>query len=157
MSVIAIVAFDENRGIGFKGDLPWKPISEDFKHFKEVTTGHPVIMGRATWDSLPKKPLSKRPNIVVSNTLPQSNVCNVTRSLEEALELAKGMSQLIFIIGGGKLYAEALHKKLVNIILATEVKGVHPADTFFPDFKAQSSFVIQEHEKFSIVRHILFL
>ena len=68
--IAAIVAVDNNWGIGFNGDL-LEHIPEDLKYFKTITDGHAIIMGRKTWDSLPKKPLPGRTNIVISSTLPE--------------------------------------------------------------------------------------
>lgn len=97
-----IVAIGEDGTIGKNGDLIWK-ISEDLKQFKALTTGHPIIMGRKTWESLPKRPLPSRRNIVLTR---QNNYkaegAEVTDSLEEALEMTKGEEP--FIIGGAEIY-----------------------------------------------------
>lgn len=168
--VTIIVAYDEARVIGNKGGIPWR-FTEDFKHFKRTTTGNPCIMGRKTWDSLPVnyKPLPDRPNIVVTrNSVQLENDCfseNVffEESLEEAVDFAivAYPYKEIFIIGGSQIYQQALEKKLVDRVLASEVKGVHEGDTFFPELPldgmelVKSRKIIQEFDDFSIVEYAL--
>lgn len=128
VSIIAAAA--ENNAIGRKGEIPWH-ISEDFKYFKRITSGHPVIMGYMTWVSLPNKPLPKRENIIISifpmERPPFDNV-RVVSSLEEALEGAEEP----FVIGGGYTYRQAL--PLADRVYLTRVHTVIPdADTFFPE------------------------
>ena len=130
-TVSIIVAAAENNAIGRKGDIPWH-ISEDFKYFKRVTSGHPVVMGYMTWVSLPHKPLPKRENIIISifpmEQPPYDNV-RIVSSLEEALE---GAQEEIFVIGGGYTYAQAM--QYADRIYLTRVhKTVDDADTFFPE------------------------
>lgn len=97
-----IVAMGEDGSIGRNGDLIWK-ISEDLKRFKALTTGHPVIMGRKTWESLPKRPLPNRKNIVLTrNNDYIAEGAIVATSLQEALEFAEGEEP--FIIGGSEIY-----------------------------------------------------
>jgi len=124
-----IVAYDESRAIGLKNDLPWVPIKEDWTHFKLVTLNGTVIMGRKTWESLPKRPLKSRTNIVVSRTLTELSDAFVCKSLAEAV--AKAGSHA-FIIGGAEIYRQAIEQNLVNRVIASEIKGVHEADVFFP-------------------------
>ena len=87
-NLILIAAVAENNVIGRNGEIPWN-ISEDMKHFKELTMGHPVIMGRKTYKSIPKRfrPLPQRKNIVLSKTLSPENGIYIARTIEEALEL----------------------------------------------------------------------
>lgn len=130
-----IVAVSENNVIGKNNDLCWY-LPKDLKYFKEITEGHTVIMGRKNWESIPEKyrPLKGRLNIVLSKnrdfTLPDATVA---RSLEDALELAfqSGDSEP-FIIGGGKVYREAIEKDLVDKMYITHVKTIVDGDTFFP-------------------------
>lgn len=118
MSVNLIVAVGKDGSIGKNGDLIWK-ISEDLKHFKSLTTGHPVIMGRKTWDSLPKKPLPGRRNIVLTrNTSFSSEGAETVNSVEKALEITKDEDP--FIIGGAEIYNEFL--PYVTDYYITEVK-----------------------------------
>ena len=108
--ISAIVAVDNNWGIGYNGDL-LEHIPEDLKYFKELTTGHVVVMGRKTWDSLPKKPLKDRLNIVISSQ-PRGPLGDMAFSIpmEEAkIRLAlSSADEEWFIIGGGTIYKELL-------------------------------------------------
>lgn len=126
------MAIGRDGAIGCENRLIW-PIREDLKHFKALTTGHPVVMGRNTWESLPRKPLPGRLNIVVSSRKgwePEGAV--VAGSLREALEVAQDRSvESPFVIGGGRLYAEAL--PLCSRLHLTEIDSEAPkADTWFP-------------------------
>ena len=97
-----IVAMGEDGAIGKNGDLIWK-ISEDLKFFKKLTTGHPVIMGRKTWESLPKRPLPNRRNIVLTRQKDyKAEGAEIVRTINEALELTYGQEP--FIIGGSEIY-----------------------------------------------------
>ena len=99
--ISAIVAVDENWGIGFNGELLEK-IPEDIKYFKETTAGHVVVMGSKTWDSLPKKPLPERTNIIISN---KGNLLLENKAIRLKLDdLLSGIAYFeedIFVIGGG--------------------------------------------------------
>lgn len=123
-----IVAVARNGGIGKNNALPWR-IPEDMKRFKALTLGHPVIMGRATHESI-GKPLVERRNIVVSTTRSEFMGCEVVRSLDEALTLALSSDTMPMIIGGARLYAEALPR--ATHLFLTEVDRDVDADTFFP-------------------------
>ena len=129
----AIVAQSENRVIGRGNKMPWH-IPEDFRHFKSVTMGKPVIMGRKTFESI-GKPLPGRGNIVVSRSFSAEGV-EVRSSLEEALALAKEIAgrdgvDEIMIIGGGQIYEQAL--PITDRVYLTEVHQViADGDAFFP-------------------------
>lgn len=127
-----IAALDRRRAIGRGGELLWQE-REDQKHFRAVTMGSPVIMGRKTWDSLPDrfKPLPGRRNIVVTrNPDWQAAGADAARSLDDALALAADMDR-VFVIGGGALYALALTH--ADELVLTEIDAVFDnADTFFP-------------------------
>ncbi len=117
--------------IGLAGALPWQ-IPEDMRHFRELTTGHPVVMGRRTWDSLPARfrPLPGRRNVVVTrNASWQANGAERAGSFEDALALLAGEPR-VFVIGGGELYADAL--SLADELLLTEIDAEIEGDTFFP-------------------------
>ena len=117
-----------NNEIGFKGDMPWH-LPEDLRHFKQITTGHPVIMGRATWDSLPRRPLPGRTNIVITRN-PDFSDCMSAGSIEDAVAMCADGSDP-FIIGGGSVYAQSL--PLLSKIYITRIDADFPeADTFFP-------------------------
>lgn len=123
-----VVAVARNGGIGFKNALPWR-IPEDLKRFKAVTLGHAVVMGRATHESI-GRPLPERRNVVVSRTATVIPGCEVARSLEEALTLARTTDAMPMVIGGAQLYAEAM--PLATHLFLTEVERDVEADTFFP-------------------------
>jgi dihydrofolate reductase len=140
MKISLIVATDEKNGIGKNGVMPWH-ISEDFKRFKQITTNHPIIMGRKTWESLPIKPLPNRYSIVITRDskfkIQDSRIGEnfaIVGSLEEGIELAKkqaGNSEC-FVIGGGQIFNQAVG--LADKLYITKIKGDFGADTFFPDY-----------------------
>lgn len=122
-----IVAHARNGTIGLKGGMPWH-LPEDLKHFKTVTMGCPVIMGRVTHESI-GRPLPGRQNIVVSrNAGYRAEGCLTTHSLEEAVRSAAG-AERVFIIGGAKLYAQAL--PMVDVCWVTEIHADIAGDAFF--------------------------
>ena len=127
-----IVAVDETRAIGKDIRLLWH-IPEDLKHFKELTTGHAVIMGENTYHSI-GRPLPNRTNIVV--TLDQTLAlpgCLVVHSLDEALSVAREHErEEIFVMGGASIYRQFL--PMIDRLYLTLVSGKHEADTFFPDY-----------------------
>jgi dihydrofolate reductase len=130
MTIIAlVVAVARNGTIGNDGKIPWR-IADDMKHFKALTLGKPCIMGRKTWDSLPKKPLPGRTNIVVTRD-PQFAAPGaiVAHSFDDALAQAQQAPE-IAIVGGADLYAAALPR--AGRIYLTEVQGYFAGDTHFP-------------------------
>lgn len=130
--IVALVAAVARRGvIGRDGGLPWR-LPEDMAHFREVTLGHPVVMGRRTWESLPERfrPLPGRRNVVVTrNRALRVEGAERAGSLEAALELLAGETR-ISVIGGGELFAEAL--LLADELVLTELDLEVDGDTFFP-------------------------
>lgn len=126
-----IVAYDLDRKIGNQGKIPWK-LPADQAFFKEQTLGHPIIMGRKTWESLPVKPLKGRINIVISSNITKTITC---KSPEEAIEKAKTFDEEIYIIGGAKIYEYTLENDLIDRIYASEIKEKYEGDTFFPSLK----------------------
>lgn len=132
-----IAACGENRVIGKDGRMPWN-IPEDLKHFKELTMGHTVIMGRKTYESIGKA-LPGRRNIVVSRTLQQLEGCEVTDSLETALKCG---DDEIYIIGGESLYKETL--PLADILELTLVHASPLGDTYFPSFQKEAYEIIRK-------------
>lgn len=143
-----IAAMSENRIIGYKGQIPWR-LSADLKRFKELTMGHPVIMGRKTFESIGKA-LPGRTNIVLSRS-PEFNPpgCATVPSLREALDLTKDAGE-VFIIGGESLYKQTL--PLAQKIYLTLVHAKFEGDAFFPifsegDWSLASSEVHQKDEK----------
>lgn len=134
MSLHIIAARSLNNVIGKDGKLPWH-WSEDLKHFKEVTKGHAIIMGRKTWESLPGA-LPDRLNIVLSERLVQrhDSPYKVARNWRQALDLARGRE--VFVIGGAKLYESALH--VAEHLWLSELTEVHEGDTYFPDWSPEN-------------------
>ncbi|MEX0694581.1 MAG: dihydrofolate reductase [Rhodospirillales bacterium] len=131
MQIVLVVAMSENRIIGRDGALPWK-ISADLKHFKKVTMGHPVLMGRKTWESLPF-PLPGRKNIVITrNGDAVFEGADTVTSIEHALEICRDDgAEKAMIIGGGQIYAEIIRD--ADVIELTEVHARIDGDTTFPE------------------------
>ncbi|GEN77326.1 dihydrofolate reductase [Chryseobacterium hagamense] len=124
-----VVAMGEKNGIGFDNRLLWH-LPKDLKHFKEITSGHPVIMGRKTYESI-GKPLPNRTNIVVSRKTDwfEEGIL-IVGSIKEAMKFAKKIDEEIFIIGGGKIYEQTLD--ITDRLEVTLVKAELEADTYFP-------------------------
>ena len=127
-----IVAMGSDRAIGRGGDLIWH-LRDDLKHFKQLTMGHPVIMGRKTWESLPKGALPGRLNIVISHNAdynaPGALLCT---GIEDAVREARKADKEPFIIGGGHIYADML--PMTDKLFVTLIDGEFAdADTFFPE------------------------
>ena len=131
MNISIIVAVARNNAIGRNGDLLFH-IREDLRHFKAVTMGHPVIMGRKTFESLPGGPLPGRENLVITRREDYSRPgVNVFHSLSDALASLPDDAEP-FVIGGGQIYAEAL--PIADRLYLTEIDANVPdADTFFPE------------------------
>lgn len=129
MELAIIVARAKNGVIGINNTLPWR-LPEDLKHFKNTTLGHPIIMGRNTWESLGKA-LPGRRNIVVSrNPDYEASGAEVFTSLENAIDACTG-NEKVFIIGGAQIYDEAL--AYVDKLIITEVDLDVDGDAFFPN------------------------
>ena len=132
-----IVARAQNGVIGRDNDLPWR-LSDDLKHFKSTTQGCPVIMGRKTWESLPRKPLPGRDNIVLSRDAQYAAAqARVFTSTLAAVETARSLARAsgkpeIFVTGGSAVYAEAL--PMADRLYITEVETSVDGDAYFPDF-----------------------
>jgi dihydrofolate reductase len=132
--VTLVAAVGRGGVIGLRGGLPWPPIREDMARFRSLTMGHPVVMGRRTWDSLPDRvrPLPGRRNVVVTrNPAWEGDGAERAGSLEEALALLDG-EEAVFVVGGGEIYAAAL--PVADVLELTEIDADVPADTFFPPF-----------------------
>ena len=129
ISIIAAVA--KNRAIGFENKLIyWLP--NDLKRFKALTTGHTIIMGRNTYESLPKGALPNRRNVVLSRTVKALPGCDVFPTLDAALESCQA-DEDIYIIGGARVYEQAM--PLADRLCLTEVDDTpQEADAFFPDY-----------------------
>lgn len=138
-----IVAISENGIIGAGNAMPWH-ISEDFAHFKAVTLGHPVVMGRKTFESI-GRPLPQRRNIIISrqNGLTIDG-CEVVGSLEEAIALLP-KDEEIFIIGGGEIYRQAM--PIADKLYITHIHKTIEGDTAFPTI--DDSWAIVSKEEYS--------
>ena len=133
-NISLIVAMAKNRTIGINNTLPWR-CPEDLKHFKALTMGHHMIMGRKTFDSI-GKPLPGRTTVVVSrNAGLKIEGCIVVNSLQAAIAACAGDSE-IFIVGGADLYAQAL--PLVHTLYITEIQQDVTGDAHFPAFYTSS-------------------
>lgn len=132
--ITLIAAAAENGCIGTDNSMPWH-LPEDFAFFKAYTAGKPVVMGRKTWESLPKKPLPERRNMVVTRQADYAaEGAETAAGLHEALAMCAGAGEII-IMGGAQIYAEAM--PLATDIRLTEV-GLKPdGDAFFPEIPPQ--------------------
>lgn len=153
-----IVAMSPNHAIGYQGSLPWH-IPEDLAHFKALTMGHTIIMGRKTFESLPHGALPGRRNVVLSRTITTLPGCDVFTNLQNAISNCNGnllgksllsndvSDNELFIIGGASVYAEALPlaDRLYITLVDTDPEN---ADTFFPHFDL-SQWVETKKEKHS--------
>jgi len=135
VSIIAAMA-EANRGIGLRGALPWH-LPADMERFRELTMGHAVIMGRATWEPISERGLPGRRVIVLSRANRAWETCDgVAASLPDALKFAAHNPQETetFIAGGEQIYMEALEQTLVDRMYLTIVHAEVEADTFFPGY-----------------------
>jgi dihydrofolate reductase len=124
-----IVAIAEDNGIGYKNELLWH-LPEDMKRFRKLTLGHTVIMGKKTWESLPKKPLSGRKNIIITDDpLDRFESGLAAYSIEDALSKCE-VNEEIFIIGGGSIYRQFM--AVADRLLITHIHKKAPADIYFP-------------------------
>jgi len=139
--VAAIVAMEQSRVSGLNGSLPWH-VPADMAHFKALTSGHVVVMGRKTWDSLPQqfRPLPRRTNLVVSRnpaglSLPEGvlSASSPEAALELALQAARPLGQSVWIIGGAELYRALL--PVCDQVHLTVVAGRHTGDAWLPEFE----------------------
>lgn len=125
-----VVAYAENRGIGYRGELPWR-LPSDLRRFRELTLGGTVLMGRKTFQSLPDayRPLPGRRNVVLSGDPGfRADGAEVCATLDEGLDSCGGDC---FVIGGGSIYEQSL--PAVQRVYATLVQGEPASDTFFPE------------------------
>jgi dihydrofolate reductase len=143
-SLTIIVAIDQHAGIGIRNTLPWR-LPEDMAHFKRTTSGHTVIMGRKTYESI-GKPLPDRRNIVITrNPAWQADGVEVAHSLSAAQELVAG--QTAFIIGGAEIYQQAL--PLADRLLLTRIEQSFDCDAFFPEISAENWRQTEVEQHFS--------
>lgn len=135
MILTAVVAAAKNRVIGANNKLPWH-LPADLKHFKKLTMGHHVLMGRKTWEALPNGPLPGRTNVVISRSgleVPQG--VHVFPNIEQAIEwIYRQEESEVFIIGGAQIYQATL--SMIDRMHLTEVDAEPKGDAHFPDFHA---------------------
>ena len=138
-----IVAMAENRVIGRNNDLPWR-LPADLRHFKALTVGKPIIMGRKTWESLPGL-LPERTHIIVTGDPDyRAEGCRVVHTLGEAVTAAADVPE-VMVIGGAMLYGEAIPR--ASRIYLTEVHAEVEGDVYFPEFP-RSEWRERERERF---------
>ncbi len=138
-----IVAIAENNAIGKDNQLLWH-LSEDLKRFKRLTTGHTVVMGKKTFESLPFRPLKNRRNIVISDVKSEEIAgCEMAYSMDEAIEKMDAGKEN-FIIGGGSVYRQFL--PLATRLYITRVKHSFDADTFFPEIDFSDWILMEKLE-----------
>ncbi|MFP3983904.1 MAG: dihydrofolate reductase [Desulfurivibrionaceae bacterium] len=133
MEIIIIAAMAANRAIGKDNRIPWH-LADDLKHFKETTMGHPLVMGRKTFESIGQALPGRRTIILTRDKDYSGNGVTTASSLYEALQLCRG-SHKVFIAGGGEIFREAMPiaDKIILTTLNREVEG----DVFFPEIPAE--------------------
>jgi dihydrofolate reductase len=138
-----IVAVSENWGIGKDNELLWH-IPEDLKRFKKLTLGKTLIMGKKTWESLPRKPLPGRKNIVLTDDTSESIDFSVTAySIEDALSKC-GKEDEVFVIGGGSVYRQFM--PMADRLYITHIHRTAPADIYFPEIDPVIWEVVEKEE-----------
>jgi dihydrofolate reductase len=138
-----IVAVSENWGIGKNNDLLWH-LPEDLKRFKRLTTGKSVIMGKKTWESLPRRPLPNRKNIVITDNPAEIIEGSVTAySIADAIEKCRDDGET-FIIGGGSVYRQFI--PFADRLYITHVHQTAEADIFFPEIDMNVWKVVEKEE-----------
>jgi dihydrofolate reductase len=143
-----IAAIGIGRTLGKSNDLLWR-IPDDLKRFKTLTSGHPVVMGRKTFESIGNKPLPNRTNIVITHdTSWTADGVVVASSVEEALEKAKAIDPEVFVMGGGQIYEQAL--PFADVLHVTLIEAEKDADIYFPAYEDTFTKVMfhedREHE-----------
>tara|TARA_R110001632_G_scaffold42605_7_gene107904 strand:- start:9793 stop:10281 length:489 start_codon:yes stop_codon:yes gene_type:complete len=133
--ITIIAAIGKNNELGKDNDLIWH-LSADLKRFKKVTTGHTIIMGRNTFESIGKPLPNRRSVIITRNTSYLQEGCDVVHSLEAAIELIKD-EEAAFIIGGAQIYKETIEKNLADQLDITQVHQDFEADVYFPEIDAK--------------------
>jgi len=139
-----IVAMDKNKVIGVNNQLPWH-LPADLKYFKKVTTGHPIVMGRKTRDSIGRN-LPNRENVIITrNPDYQCEDCTVLHSIDEFYEWSNAHAEdEIFIIGGAELFSETIKK--TDRLYITKIDAEFEGDTFFPALDWQEWQVVSEQK-----------
>ncbi len=148
---IIIVAMTKSGVIGCGENLPWH-IPEDLRRFRELTSGHTLVMGRRTFFAI-GRPLPERRNLVVSTRLGETHGIEICRSFEAVLENAQGRGGRVFFIGGRTIYQQAL--PIANEMIVSWVREDHRGDVFFPpvDWGLWQAQSIEQHQRFSLVHY----
>jgi dihydrofolate reductase len=148
MEKVIVAAMAENRVIGKDDDIPWH-YPEDLKHFRKLTTGYPVIMGRKTYFSLPKdyRPLSNRKNIVLTRSdVDVPDEVSAANSFEEAWKTAeKTGKDKVFVIGGASIYGQSL--EIADKMIITEIHEEHDGDTYFPEWNEDNWEEVERNDR----------
>ncbi|MDP3988281.1 MAG: dihydrofolate reductase [Candidatus Levybacteria bacterium] len=147
MRISIIVATDSKRGIGKNNGLLWN-IPDDLSHFRKLTTGHTIIMGRKTFESIGRV-LPNRTNVIITRDENfKVDQAVIVHSLDEALDKAKEVEKKeIFIVGGGQIYKQAMESGVVDKLYITMVEGDFGAEIFFPDYsRFHKTFESQVYE-----------
>ena len=153
--ISAIVAVDNNWGIGYNGDL-LEHIPEDLKYFKQLTSGNTIIMGRKTWDSLPKKPLPNRHNLVITKDPSIYELTNevwfyTLRQIEVLMLKNKNMNY--FVIGGGQIYEKLL--PMCDRVYVTKIFKDHDqVDTYFPNLDESEEWISTHKSSLKVYKDI---
>jgi dihydrofolate reductase len=143
MKISLIVAMSSNRAIGLDGQMPWH-LSADLKRFKQITMGHPILMGRLTFESIGRA-LPGRTNIVVSrNPDYRPEGCLVVDSVEAAISQGCQLDDEVFVIGGSTLYEATL--PIASTLYITQINQDFEGDTFFPDFDRNNWAEVEREE-----------
>lgn len=131
MRLHLIAAHDDDLVIGHQGKLPWR-LPEDLKHFKSVTMGHPILMGRGVFEEIGEKPLPGRRNVVLSSKK-WPNIESYSQITAAFFALKD--EDIVFLIGGGQIYSQLID--FCEKMYITEVSGKHQGDVFFPEYRDQ--------------------
>ncbi len=138
-----VVAMDKNRVIGKDNSIPWH-LPEDLKFFKKVTMGHPIVMGRKTYESI-GKPLPGRENVIVTRNVDyKAEGCIVLHSIEELKKYIDEKNEEVSIIGGAQLFKETF--PIADRLYITEIHREFEGDTFFPEYP-ESEWTLTSKEK----------
>lgn len=142
----AILACDEEWGIGKNGDLPWPANMQDLQWFKRNTLNNAIVMGRKTWDSLPVKPLPKRKNIVVSRSMKSpTDVEVVSPDIYNARLNVLSQEMPVWIIGGAQLLENSL--SILDEIWLSRISGTYECDTYLPKAAIELSYELYSSEQ----------
>lgn len=155
MTLTIIAAVAANGIIGMDNKMPWH-VAEDFAHFKRITLGHTVVMGRKTFDSL-GRPLPKRRNVVISRSEQTYEGAEASTDLLGTLQEFASTDEEVFLIGGSELWAFALEQGLIKSMILSHMKFDAEGDTSFPQFNKELwvSTLVDDYDDFTVKRYDL--